>query len=279
MIKFIKPLPSINPVNCWDTLRAKDATAWLVTASANAKKSLNWAISSQGPSKEGQGSTIRESIRLGEIPKSSGLFAFRWMVSPLMDRFIGEHQIGNAIIFSIPINVMDKFFGIKDSSQMFFHYEPMESNISFAITMGMLGLSQKQITFFCENVARMVFIENRNFVFPPDLRYVVSGEIHLFSNFRSAQTSHRHLANFAYRREPFPNGDSINSHPLPDIWLAHIEFFGYLLKILCLIIVFQLFFYKWNFKKFAHKDYHITDRFYSQAKRRYDLDLSERVRR
>jgi hypothetical protein len=59
-------LLSLNSLNCWDTLRAKDATARPVKANANAKKSFDWAISSQASERSVEGSTTR-SINLIEM--------------------------------------------------------------------------------------------------------------------------------------------------------------------------------------------------------------------
>ena len=52
--------PSLNSVNCWDTLRAHAATASLETVSANAENAWDWAISSQASQECGEGSSTRE---------------------------------------------------------------------------------------------------------------------------------------------------------------------------------------------------------------------------
>jgi hypothetical protein len=62
----VRPLRNVSCVenleNCWDTLRASDATAWAGRPSANAEKTEDWAISSRA-ARTAEGSTVRAKAR------------------------------------------------------------------------------------------------------------------------------------------------------------------------------------------------------------------------
>lgn len=264
--------PSQNPVNCWKTLRAKDATTWLATTNVKAEKSLDWAISSQASLKKEEGSTIRDSIRIGKIPKSAGLFACsfipaRNMMSFGVIRSIGDFQIFRSIVSLDPVYMMGNFMWFKKSTKFSFQNKPMDSNISFHICKRMIGLSDLQISVVSKDVARVEFIGNENIFFSSQLANVIGCKSQLLSDFNCRKTIPGQTPNLFNGSHTLSSGDSEFFHPAKNVWLAQTIFASDLAARLSFIILLQLILCKWRFNSRCHKSNYRTNVFQLSSKK------------
>ncbi len=252
--------PSLNPVNCWETLRAEDATAYPVMESAKClKSSLDWAISNQTTLKEVEGSTIRESNRLtcGEILTSAGVSLCTFVCMPLFVEIsmfgyvFKELEIFNSVILEIPINVMNYLFRDQISAKILFHDESMFHDISPSIFVWMVGRWNHNIRDMssCDKTTMervydfdrelSCYCKNTNLTFSKyvcDLGSSHSCTSKFFNIFLTCSTV------------PWFDGDTKNTHIFKDVFFANSIFFGdFDTGFESVIIPLQFFGGKWNF--------------------------------
>ncbi len=252
--------PSLNPVNCWETLRAEDATAYPVMESAKClKSSLDWAISNQATLKEVEGSTIRESnpLNLGKIPTSSGVSLCTFVCMSLfmeismLGYILEESEIFNSVVLEVPIDVMNYLFGKQIPTKMFFHDESMFHDISPSILIRMIGGWQHNIRGMssCDKATMeriynfdrelSCYRKNANLTFP---KYVCD-----FSSSHSCISEFSDIS-LTCSTIPWFNGDTKNTHIFQDVFFANSIFLGdFDTGFESVIIPLQFFGGEWNF--------------------------------
>ena len=236
-------LPSLNPVNCWNTVKLL-----LYSVAGNggrerlkSQEMKQSAISSQATWKQAEGSTTRDSslslfIRHGNLSTSAGVFLassfvrastfFTHVVHPDMIRFVDKRKVLNAIIGFVAILVVNDFMGLKDSAQGFFHDEPVQSDVTFSIGAGMIWPSDHDVSIVGNNTPHMESVTNFNSILAPNLGNGGRSESEKLAYFGGSQPLSGKLSNFGNRNQtPFAlNPES--SHVVHNALFADTILFG-----------------------------------------------------
>jgi len=282
--------PSLNPVNCWETLRARDATTQLVTTDVNAEKSLDWVISNQAILKEVEGSTIRDGIRLGEISTSAGVFPCMFVCMPLFMEIgmfcntLEELKVLNSIVLKIPVDMMDYFFGRQISTKLLFHNKSMLHDISPSVFIWMIRTWNHNIGGMgsCDK-ATMEGIYDFDSKFSC---YRKNSSFAFSKCFCNLGSTHSYVSKnpniiFACSTISWFNWNIKNTHILKDVFFTNPVFFSdFDTGLEDIIILLQFFRGEWNFyiSSPLHEFHYITRTIQRQGDIRYNLNLSERIR-
>jgi hypothetical protein len=122
-------LPSVNILNCWNTLRA-----FSTLIGDNLK---DWAISSQAFWKQDEGSSTRRSslrnLSMAKLPRMGWILLLitlfpLFSVEANVVSFGHDNKVFRPVVTGDSINVMDDFIGSKVSSELLFNNKPVFHN-------------------------------------------------------------------------------------------------------------------------------------------------------
>jgi len=232
----VNKLLSLNSVNCWEPLRANNATTWPVTASVNVKKLLDWEISSQSTVKVAAGSTIRESIRLGEISKSAEVLSAlttttntKLMEASMFSIARKYRKVFNSIISVFSVNMMNNFLGLQIPTKVGFHNKSMLQNVSPFIFERMVGALNHNVgnVSFCDKpgMKRVPNLEGHTF---SELQDIGATLVKDMGNFASGKSIPNKLGKLFPINSAVPglNCDSKKFHMLKDVLFGNMIFTG-----------------------------------------------------
>jgi hypothetical protein len=198
-------LPSINILNCWNILRAKD-TIPSGNEMANRENSLDWTISSQASLKDDEGSSTTNST----LTRLSGMGNFArmgWMLLLVMLPWFStveanmislrhDNKVFESIIIDNPVNMVDNFVRGQVSSKMLFNNEPVFHNAVSIVLVGMSISILHDIASVPGNVTRVERVGKLKSAPSGYLGHVVCTQPNKLSRLLSAHSGSRHVPEY-----------------------------------------------------------------------------------